>query len=346
MHLKVRKIAVLGAGSWGTALAHHLRRANYEVCLWGRDEGVLKSISEERENPKYLSGESLAAGIRVSTCLVEAVAGAELLVIALPSSAVRAEISAVKAHVPKGLLIVSAVKGLENATLKRMSVVIEEELGKENPVSVLSGPSFAREVVRGKPTAVTLACLDESVAQQIAEVFHYDSFRVYTSTDVIGVEFGGVFKNIIAIAAGVVDGLQMGNNARAALITRGLSEMQRLVVALGGSALTVGGLSGLGDLLLTATGDLSRNRQVGIRLGQGEQLEDILGSLGQVAEGVQSASKVLALAKRHNVPVPITEEVVKLLTKQCSIKDSVNALLSRTRAGEISFLEGFRFKFY
>ena len=234
----------------------------------------------------------------------------------------------------KDVLVVSTSKGVENKTLAPMSRVLEEELGSEAHIAVLSGPSFALEVAKGKPTAVTAASKVEKVAEQVAELFHYDNFRIYTSTDVAGVEFGGVYKNIIAIAAGVVDGLDMGANARAALITRGLAEMQRVVVALGGKPVTVTGLSGLGDLLLTATGDLSRNRQVGLRLARGEQLEQILGTLGAVAEGVKSTFNVREIAHRLQVSAPITEEVAKLLEGKRSAKESAGALLSRARRSE------------
>ena len=348
-------VAVLGSGSWGTALAHHLARVGHQVTLWGRDFGVLDAIAHGKPNPRYLSGVALHPSLKTEADLPKALEGVEAIVIAVPSDAVRniaqqffqqqcfhglTEQRRTQQEQPaaKELLIVSTSKGVEQQSLAPMSQVLEEELqkapGVEARIAVLSGPSFALEVAQGKPTAVTAASKHERVAEQVAELFHYDNFRIYTSTDVAGVEFGGVYKNIIAIAAGVVDGLEMGANARAALITRGLAEMQRIVVQLGGKPTTVMGLSGLGDLLLTATGDLSRNRQVGLRLAHGEKLEDILRTLGAVAEGVKSTFNVRELVHRLQVSAPITEEVAKLLEGKRSAKESAGALLSRARKSE------------
>ncbi len=336
-HTLAHTVAVLGSGSWGTALAHHLARAGHAVTLWGRDLDVLEAIAHGQPNPRYLVGIPLNPAIKTEADLKKALAEVEAIVIAVPSDAVREvahELAQLLGARLKDVLVVSTSKGVENKTLAPMSRVLEEELGSAAHIAVLSGPSFALEVAKGKPTAVTAASKVEKVAEQVAELFHYDNFRIYTSTDVTGVEFGGVYKNIIAIAAGVVDGLDMGANARAALITRGLAEMQRVVVALGGKPVTVTGLSGLGDLLLTSTGDLSRNRQVGLRLARGERLEQILDTLGAVAEGVKSTFNVRELAHRLQVSAPITEEVAKLLEGKRSAKESAGALLSRARRSE------------
>ena len=325
---KKSKICVLGSGSWGTALAHHLRLAGHSVTIWGREREVLKSIVEEAHNPVYLPNHTLAPGIKAVAAMEEGVADAELIVISVPSSGVRGVAETIAQKIPKGAFVVNTAKGLEDDSFKSMSQVLNESLPKETQVAVLSGPSFAVEVVRGLPTAVVVAAKEERVAKEVAGFFHHGSLRIYTSTDVSGVEFGGVIKNVIAVAAGVTDGMEMGANARAALITRGLNEMQKLIVALGGERYTVMGLSGIGDLILTATSDLSRNRQVGLRLGRGEKLENIVASLGQVAEAIKTTHKVLELARRLNVDVPIIEEVDQILRGK-DVRDSVEALLTR-----------------
>lgn len=328
------RVAVLGAGSWGTALANHLRRAGHEVILWGKEPDVLQSIQQDKENPKYFPGKSLEAGLETTESLKSAVSGADAIVVSVPSSAVRSVAEDLVGVMEGSPLIVSTAKGLEDGTLKTMSTVLAESLGSSERIAVLTGPSFAAEVLVGLPTAVTVASGKEAAREEAAKLFHHGNFRVYTLADVVGAELGGVFKNVIAIAAGVGDTAKMGLNGRAALITRGLAEMERLVVALGGEAATVAGLSGLGDLFLTATGDLSRNRRVGMGLGRGEKLEDILEELGQVAEGVTTTAKILELARQHNVSVPITEEIDRLLRGESTVKESLSALLSRSRRSE------------
>ena len=328
------KVAVIGCGSWGTALAQHLSRSGYEVALTGNEPDVLAAIAEKQENTKYFPGHVLSAPVAVTTLQKTALNGAELVVLAVPSFAMRGVISEAKASLAAGTIVVSVAKGLEGGTLKTMSGVLSEELGEGWPVAVLSGPSFALEVLRGLPTAVTIASRSEETAKKAAVYFHHQYFRVYTSTDLVGVELGGAVKNIIALAAGVVDGLGMGNNARAALITRGVAEMQRLITALGGKPQTVAGLSGLGDLLLTATSDLSRNRRVGIRLGKGEKLPEIVASLGQVAEAVETASKALDLARQHGISVPIVEQVDAVLAGRVTAGDAVKSLLAREQRAE------------
>ena len=330
----MKTVTVLGSGSWGTALAHHLRNAGHSVRLWGIDANALGLIENNQENPEFFPGVKLAAGIKGTLSLGDAISNANIIVSCLPSSAVREVAKKLRGSLKGDMLVVSCTKGLESKTNYRMSVVLSEELGTSCQIAALSGPSFAAEVVRGLPTAIVAAAEDLSVAEKVVDAFHYESFRVYTSTDLVGVELGGVLKNIIALAVGVLDGAEMGANARAALITRGLIEMQRLIVSLGGKAETVTGLSGLGDLLLTATGDLSRNRQVGLRLGRREKLEKILSELGQVAEAVTAAQLALALAKEKKVTVPIIEEVNKVL-QGGSVSDSLSALFSRAPKSEL-----------
>jgi glycerol-3-phosphate dehydrogenase (NAD(P)+) len=258
-----------------------------------------------------------------------AVSNAEVVVSAVPSAAVRSLAHSVLKQIPGGAFIVSAAKGLEDRSLKTMTEIWAEELRDKTRVATLSGPSFAEEVLQGLPTAVTLAGYDEEATKEMLGVFHSDSFRVYLSGDVKGVEIGGAAKNIIAMAIGMVDGVELGANARAAVLTRGLAEIQRLVAASGGNPLTAIGLSGLGDLFLTSTGDLSRNRRVGLALARGEKLRDILRSLGQVAEGVETAPKIYQLAQNHDVEVPITREVNRVLCGESSVRESIATLLAR-----------------
>ena len=329
-----KKITVLGAGSWGTALAHHLRRSGNYVCLWGRDKEVLDKISSDQENPKYFNDLKLAKGIVTEADLLKAVTKAAIIVIAVPSSAVRKVIEVAKTQIREDVVLVSTSKGLEPVTLDRMSEVLAEVLGESSKISILSGPSFSLEVIKGLPTAVTIAAKDLEVAKEAASSFHKDYFRVYTSDDLVGVELGGVVKNVIALAAGILDGMKMGQNARAALITRGAVEIQRLVSALGGKPSTVYGLSGLGDLVLTATGDLSRNRRVGLMLGEGKKLDQILSSLGQVAEAVKTTRSLLEIATKNNVEMPIVSEVDKILSGERSPKESVEMLFSRVAKSE------------
>jgi len=327
--MEKRRVAVIGSGSWGTALAHHLTLSGCETTITGLDTAVLNEIATEHKNSRYHPGLLLAEGIQTEKSLEKAISNRNLIVISTPSQAMRAVAKQIKPFLAPNTLVMSTAKGLENKTYQTMSEVLFDELGSRENIAVLSGPSFSREVLLGLPTAVIVAASGLPLAEKVAKFFHFNSFRVYTSQDVIGVELGGVIKNVIAIAAGVVDGAQMGSNARAALITRGLAEMQRLVEARGGQGSTVMGLSGLGDLLLTATGDLSRNRRVGIRLAQGEDLDAIVSSLGQVVEGVESVDKILHLAQELKVSMPIVEEIARLLAGMTTVKDSVRVLLGR-----------------
>jgi glycerol-3-phosphate dehydrogenase (NAD(P)+) len=331
---KQPKVTVLGLGSWGTALSHQLANCVDNCFLWGRDSGVVEAINSKQQNPNYLSTLKLNSKVQATTSLIDAVSEAEIIVFSVPAASLREVAKVAKNHANKNAIIVNTAKGLEAETLKSMVTVLVEEFGKKENISTLSGPSFAVEVSQGLPTAVTVASSSLPTAEKVAEIFHSQNFRVYTSQDIIGVEFGGILKNVIALAVGILDGLNMGANARAALITRGLAEMQRLVEALGGDSMTVSGLSGLGDLLLTATSDLSRNRRVGLSLSKGESLETILKDLGQVAEGVHTAPIALALGKKLGVKVPIIEAVNQVLLGKCTPNEAAKALLSRSRTSE------------
>ena len=323
--------AVIGGGSWGTALAAILAAKGRDVRLWVRDPGLAEEIERARENARYLPGVRLGGPLRATADIAEALAGAALVVSATPSHVVRDVMTAAAPHVAAGAIVVSASKGIEEGTLKRMTEVLGEVLSRseDERLAVLSGPSFAAEVVRGSPTAVTLAARDPDVAEAARAAFFTPRFRVYTSDDVVGVELGGSVKNVVAIATGIADGLEYGYNARAALITRGLAEISRLGMALGGQRLTFMGLAGLGDLVLTCTGELSRNRTVGLRLGRGESLPSILSEIRQVAEGVRSTRSVRDLARRIDVEMPIVEQVYEMLYHAKSPQVVVEELMTR-----------------
>ncbi len=326
-----RTIGVVGAGSWGTALADLLARNGHAVRLWARDPDLVAAIRDTGRNPRYLSQHELSADIEPTSDLDHAVGGAELVVSATPSHAVREVMTVAAPHIGGDAIVVSTSKGIENETLKRMTEVLSEVLGSGHAarVSVLSGPSFSEEVCRGYPTAVTLAAEDPVVAETAREPFAGPRFRVYTSSDVVGVELGGAVKNIIAIATGIADGLEYGHNARAALITRGLAEISRLGMAFGGERLTFMGLAGLGDLVLTCTGELSRNRTVGVRLGRGETLEEILADMRMVAEGVRTARSVHDLALSAEVQMPIANHVYEMLYQAKSPRVVLEELMAR-----------------
>jgi glycerol-3-phosphate dehydrogenase (NAD(P)+) len=323
--------AVIGGGSWGTALAGILAARGREVRLWVRDPELALEIEERRENGRYLPGARLGASLRPTADLADALDGAALVVSALPSHVVRHVMAAASADVAETAIVVSASKGIEEESLKRMSEVLGEVLGRDpdDRLAVPSGPSFAAEVARGSPTAVTLASHDSDVAESARQAFFAPRFRVYTSDDVVGVEIGGAVKNVVAIATGIADGLEYGHNARAALITRGLAEISRLGSALGGQRLTFMGLAGLGDLVLTCTGELSRNRTVGLRLARGENLLTILSEMRQVAEGVRSTRSVRDLAFRIDVEMPIVEQVYEMLYHAKSPQVVVEELMTR-----------------
>lgn len=321
------KLCVLGAGAWGTAIA--VRLADHaRVCLWARNPEHVRAMQRERVNGRYLPGIALPDALEISNDLSQATQQADYLLAAVPASGLRSllrQLSAAGRTQP----LIWLCKGFEAGTMKLVHEVVAEEWPAEVPTAVLSGPSFALEVARGLPVALTLASRDAEFARCAAAALHTSTLRPYSSTDVVGVEVGGAVKNVIAIAAGVSDGLQFGLNARAALITRGLAEMTRLGVRLGGEPKTFMGLSGVGDLILTCTGDLSRNRQVGLRLAAGGGLEGILRDLNHIAEGVTTAREVRRLAHRLKVDMPITETVCRMLDQELSPQQAVAALLGR-----------------
>lgn len=332
------KVAVLGAGAWGTALAAHLA-LRHDTVLWARDAALVAELAGKRENTHYLGGIALPAALRYESSLAQALAhaadDASLVVVATPVAGLRALCRAIRDDaccVPAHLVWVC--KGFEADSQQLPHQVVAAELPEQTSNGVLSGPSFAREVALGLPVALTVASASPACRERTLAAFHHGAMRIYTGDDVVGVEVGGAVKNVLAIATGIADGLALGMNARAALITRGLAEMSRLGAALGGRAETFTGLTGLGDLILTATGDLSRNRTVGLQLAQGRSLADILGALGHVAEGVRCAQAVLAIARANGVDVPITQAVCAVLFDGVAPRDAVDALLRRDARAE------------
>ena len=327
-------IAVLGAGSWGTALAVHLSRVGHEVRLWARDQGVVNDMLARRANVVYLPDVTLPATVGVTHDLARALDGAVFVICAVPSHGCRAVLHHAARHLPEHATIVSATKGLEPDSHLRVSQVIAEELGPRYPVVVLSGPSFAMEVAQQLPTAVLAASTNALATDLVQNEFRGPFFRLYGSDDVVGVEIGGSMKNVIAIAAGVVEGLGLGHNALAALITRGLAEITRLACAAGGRRDTLAGLSGLGDLVLTCTGTLSRNRHVGAELARGRRLNDIVAGMKMIAEGVQTTGAVLALGERYGVELPITTQMFEVLSGRLDVRSAVEALMLRRQRSE------------
>jgi glycerol-3-phosphate dehydrogenase (NAD(P)+) len=329
----VSRIAILGAGSWGTALAVVFSRSprKHQVWLWARDAGLAESIRSSGENRAYLPGQAIPSEVQVTHEIAEAVKGATVVCGAVPAAYARGVYSQAAAHLGAGAVIVSASKGLEPSTHQRISEVIVEAVPQSLSarIAVLSGPSFAAEAAAGKPTAVVISARDPELAAQIQEELAAPAFRLYTNADVLGVELAGATKNVIAIAAGVCQGLGLGSNALAALITRGLAEMARLVAALGGRAETLSGLAGLGDLVLTCNGSLSRNRQVGIELARGRALDAIVGGMRMVAEGVGTAPALLALAVEAGVELPISEQVEAILHRGKAPSEAIRDILER-----------------
>jgi glycerol-3-phosphate dehydrogenase (NAD(P)+) len=330
----MRTVTVLGAGSWGTALAVHLARIGHDVRLWARDPELTAEMAIQRANRVYLPDVPFPAAMTVTDALDAALRDVDVVVSAIPSHGCRAVMKAAAPHMPQGVTVVSATKGLEGVTLLRMSEVIGEELGPRRPVVVLSGPSFAIEVARELPTAVLAASCSAAAAELVQAEFRGPYFRLYGSSDVTGVEMGGAMKNVIAIAAGVVEGVGLGHNALAALITRGLAEVTRLACAAGGKRETLSGLSGLGDLVLTCTGELSRNRRVGIELARGRQLADIVSTTKMIAEGVRTTHAVLALGARHGIELPIATQMDEVLSGRSDIRTALAALMLRPQRAE------------
>jgi glycerol-3-phosphate dehydrogenase (NAD(P)+) len=333
------QIAVIGGGAWGTGLAIVLgRKGTHRVRLWSHEAEVCDSITRNRVNEQFLAGRHIPESVSATNDLAVALDGAQIVVSVMPSQHCRRLFERMATLISPQTLIISATKGLEEGSLRRMTEVIAQTLPRKDghAIGALSGPTFAQEVARGDPTAITIASQDADLLHIVQQEFSDPGFRVYTNSDVIGVELGGALKNIIAIAAGICDGLGFGHNSIAALITRGLAEMTRLVVACGGRAETMSGLAGLGDLVLTCTGGLSRNRSVGVELGRGRQLPEILTSMhGMVAEGVFTTTAAVGLAKARGVEMPITEQMHAILHNGKSPREAIRELMSRSGKSEL-----------
>jgi glycerol-3-phosphate dehydrogenase (NAD(P)+) len=330
------RCAVIGSGSWGTALAIQLARAGNDVWMWSRSDSAASTLQGERENARYLPGIPFPDNVTCSANMESVLDSAEVVVVVVPSQSVRDVMSDAGPLIDSSAVVCCASKGVENGTLMTMHEVLLEVLpgSLHGRICAMAGPSFAREVAEERPTAVLVAGHDEVAAHTVADAFHGGSFRVYHTDDMIGAELGGALKNVIAIACGVADGIGAGLNARAALITRGLAEIGRLAVSRGANPLTMAGLAGMGDLVLTCTGDLSRNRRVGLGLGEGKTLEQILDELGQVAEGVRTTRSARNLGHRSNVDMPITEEVYLMLYEDKPVPEALRDLLGRERKAE------------
>ena len=324
----------MGAGGWGTALAVHLVRTGHDAWLWGRDASLVADLRARRANAVYLPDITFPPGLRVTSDLGEAIEVSDLVVAAVPSHGMRDVLRRAAPLMQAGAIVVSAAKGLEQDTLFRPSEIIHQEIGGVVRVGVLSGPSFAPEMARELPTAVCIASLDSRVVERVQADFRAPYFRLYGSSDVIGVEIGGALKNVIAIAAGVAEGLGLGHNAQAGLITRGLAEIARLACAAGAQRETLAGLTGLGDLVLTCTGALSRNRHVGIELARGRSLDDVLAGMKMVAEGVRTTDAALALGARHGVELPIAAQVGELLAGRTDALSALSDLMLRPQRAE------------
>ena len=332
-------LAVIGAGSWGTALAQLLGEKGSTVRLWVFESEVFQALRRDRVNATFLPGDTLSPRISFTQDFGQALSGAEVTVMAVPSHVFREVLGNLSPHLPPASVLLSATKGIETETQLTMDGVAREVLGAEVPYAVLGGPSFAREVVQKFPTAVTIACRDSKVAHRLQRLFSTSSFRVYTSYDVTGVELGGALKNIFAIGTGILEGMGMGDNPRAALITRGLAEMTRLGLRLGANPMTLAGLGGLGDLVLTCTSPQSRNFQVGLRLGQGETLAQILAGTKMVAEGVKNSRAFHLLAQRLGVDMPLVEAVYHILYDDLAPKEAIRKLMSRQLKDELEAMK-------
>ncbi|MCD6500047.1 MAG: NAD(P)-dependent glycerol-3-phosphate dehydrogenase [Deltaproteobacteria bacterium] len=337
--MEALRTAVLGAGSWGTALATLLARNGHQVTMWAMEEDVVQGINQEHRNPLFLNEVELPDRIRATSSMAEAAATAELVLVVVPAQFVRGRMIEVRDVLPRDVPIVICSKGIEQQSLCTMHQVLTEELpGKHHRgICVLSGPSFALEVARNRPTNVTVAGVDDDVVGRVQTAMSAKHFRVYTSQDMIGVELGGSLKNVVAIAAGAADGLELGSNTKAGLITRGLAEIARLAVAMGGQPQTMMGLSGVGDLILTCTGGLSRNRMVGEKLARGLTWPEIKAEMRMVAEGAATSVSVVELAQRHHVDMPIAREVYEVLHQGKSIGAAMETLLARPLKPEWTF---------
>ncbi len=333
--MKFHTVCVLGAGSWGTALAVHLARIGHDVRLWARDAALAADMSTRRANAVYLPDVNFPASLCPVNAIGKALDGARVVVLSVPSHGLRGVLRQAAPHVAPEMIVVSATKGLEEETLLRMSEVIAQELSGVREIVALSGPSFAIELAHELPTAIVAASLTPEAVEHVQDEFRSGTLRLYGSNDLVGVEIGGALKNIIAIAAGVVEGLGLGHNALAALITRGLAEITRLAVALGAHRETLSGLAGLGDLVLTCTGQLSRNRHVGVELAHGRPLAEILASTKMVAEGVRTTHAALALGARAGVELPIAAQMAEVLASRRDPKAAVFALMGRRQKQEV-----------
>jgi glycerol-3-phosphate dehydrogenase (NAD(P)+) len=333
----MKKASVFGAGSFGTAVAQVLSANFDEVVLWGRDAALVESINVKHENPGYLPNLPLSAKVRGSTDVQQAATDAQLIVVAIPSQAAREFLKAGHQYFPAMVPIVTVAKGIENESLSTMTEVLEQSLPEAfSPhIAVLSGPSFAREMMLRLPTVVTVASRFEKTAREVQGLFSSEFFRTYTSTDVVGVQVGGALKNVIAIAAGMSDGMGLGHNSRAAIITRGLAEISRIAVRMGGNPLTLSGLAGMGDLVLTCTGELSRNRTVGFQLGQGKSMAEIMKGMKQVAEGVKTAKSAVDLAAKYGVELPICQQVHAIAWEGKNPRQALSDLMTRAPKSEI-----------
>jgi glycerol-3-phosphate dehydrogenase (NAD(P)+) len=336
---EIRRIAVIGAGSWGTALGNMLSQKGCQVDLWVREETVFQQIERDRVNKEFLPGVVLSPALRAVRSFEEAVEGKELVLLVIPSHVFREVLTALRPYLANGMALIAATKGIENDTLMVMSQVAETILPAtyHQSFACMGGPSFAREVSVKSPTAVTIACRDTGQRSRLQKVFHTDFFRVYTTEDMMGVQLGGALKNVIAIAAGAADGLNFGHNARAALITRGLAEITRLGVAMGANPHTFAGLAGMGDLVLTCTGDLSRNRTVGLKIAGGMTLDEIVKGMNMVAEGIRTARSAYELSKRAGIDMPIATQVYQILYENKDPMKAVSDLMSRELRSELEY---------
>jgi glycerol-3-phosphate dehydrogenase (NAD(P)+) len=332
----LKSLAIIGGGSWGTALAIVLAPRFERIRLWVYETDLAARIAETRVNDVYLPGFELPAAVQVTSSLATALDGAEIVLSVMPSHLARGVYQQMLPFLQESMLFVSATKGLENETLLRVSEVVRDVLQQrfQPKIAVISGPTFAREVARFEPTALVVASEDVALTEMIQAAFSGPTFRLYTSSDSVGVEVGGAIKNVVAIGSGVLHGMGLGHNATAALITRGLAEMTRLAVAMGGKPLTLAGLAGLGDLVLTCTGDLSRNRTVGVELAHGRKLDEIVRSMKMVAEGIKTTNAAVDLARAHGVEMPITEQMFQMLHFGISPRQAIQRLMERSLRGE------------